>query len=70
MADIPKKLKFRENFGPVSCYDSCARSVQCDSVHEFQFTRTTFFVKPNFQLYKTDFMQLVSSVYDPPKRLI
>jgi hypothetical protein len=45
-----------------------AQLVSCDSVCDFRFKKITFLLNNSFQLYKTDFMQIVSSACDQPKR--
>jgi hypothetical protein len=35
-------------FGSVSCYNSCATIVSCDSVYDFQCKRMAFSIKPYF----------------------
>jgi hypothetical protein len=62
MSAFPTKLKLQETVLPVYCYNSCVTIVAYESVFDFQFRLNVI-----VQFYETDFMQLVSSLNDPPK---
>jgi hypothetical protein len=65
METFPVTINCMKQQGTVSCYSSRETIVSYDSLCDVQFKTKAFSIKLEFQ--ETDFVKLVSSVYDPPK---